>query len=186
MRHVCHREQTIGRASVLPVQKFIECMCEAIRHGIMNVGWEKAFIDNGYGDCQRGVSKTVRSACGVHGTINVGSSRPTKGDLALCLPKRRGKTVDLLWKLFFADEILGAVGGARGAAGAVYDRSVVFELCFVAVQMWRREKMIRGRRTRSVARMGKCLLHWIKRAGLARARGNAPDMTGGPVRASSF
>ena len=128
LRHVCHREQTIGRACVLPIQKFIECMCEAIRHGIMKVAWEKAFIDNGYGACQRGVSNNVRKECGVHGIINVGSSRPAQSDLAMCLPKRRGKTVELLWKLFFADDILGAVGGSRGEAGAVYDRNVVSEL----------------------------------------------------------
>ena len=178
LRHVCHREQTIGRASVLTVHKFIECMCEAIRHGIMNVGWETAFIDNGYGACQRGVSKTVRTECGVHGIINVGCSRPTKGDLAMCLPRRRGKTVELLWKLFFADDISNAVGGARGVAGAAYDHSVVFECCFVFVQTWWKGRKINERKTRSVARMDKCSLHWIKRAGLARARDDAPDMAG--------
>ena len=102
-------------------------MCEAIRHGIMKVAWEKAFIDNGYGACQRGLSKNVRNECGVHGIINVGFGRPAKSDLAMCLPKRRGTTVELLWKLFFADNILETMGGARVQAGVAYDDNVLFE-----------------------------------------------------------
>ena len=41
----------------------------------------------------------------------------------MCLPKRRGKTVELLWKLFFAD-IAGAVEQPRRGEGKAYDSNV--------------------------------------------------------------
>ena len=82
----------------LTIDEFLGCMFRVIRFVLQGRHWSTAFDDDGFGQRQAAVSRTVREH--VHGTIDVSSERPSLHDVAMCFPTRADIPMRLLMSPF--------------------------------------------------------------------------------------
>ena len=103
-----HASASIACDARCGAEVVVGCACDAIRAVLCGRAWATAFDDDGFGDMQRRLGKTVRAELQLgdawpHGVAP--SSRPSSDVLSLCFPRGMRLQSDAVWMAF--DHVTG-------------------------------------------------------------------------------
>ena len=95
LRAAYQRARLLNGAGDLSMVQFVAALCDTIRHVLHGRRWAAAFDQNGFGQRQALVSRTVLQRLQAPAPLDIPAAMPALGELQVCFPKRAAVPVGM-------------------------------------------------------------------------------------------